>query len=362
MFCVITPLFGRISVAVYTINLFGKAKGYLKPWLWGLIFTQVVSNIGIVITLLAVCGFDMMEVSKYASTPFDSHNRTDADKYRLVLKPRATGHHLGHASQNSLVVCYLNINARMAFNNCSHFLAFNAFTDGALVLTPVFLIAGLHTTRRAKWLASALLGFSSIACGAAVWRTIELDDIFAADWDFTRKHQLPHQPHQLSRNKNTNKPPDSAVPYFYASSFEQSTILIAAAIPTLGPALKFIRTKSSSTFASHNGSNNHSRHGNEVSRHSSSDSIKLQKDLAHMLGVQMPGLGNTVTISAGKDKQRLFSKSSRESMPMPMANIKTVRSTDIKVEAVPAYSIKEGEEDVEKLFSMPKVVSRDGAK
>lgn len=69
MFCVITPLFGRISVAVYTLNLFGKAKGYLKPWLWALMFTQVVANIGIVITLLAVCGFDMMEVSKYASTP-----------------------------------------------------------------------------------------------------------------------------------------------------------------------------------------------------------------------------------------------------------------------------------------------------
>jgi hypothetical protein len=78
-----------------------------------------------------------------------------------------------------------------------------------------------------------------------------------------------------------------------------------------------------------------------------------------MLGVRMPGLGNTVTISAGKDKQRLFSKSSRDSV-MPMTNIKTVRSTDIKVEAVPAYSIKEGEEDVEKLFSMPKVQSRDG--
>jgi hypothetical protein len=50
------------------------------------------------------------------------------------------------------------------------------------------MIMGLHTTRRAKWLASALLGFSSIACGAAVWRTIELDEIFSADWDFTRKH------------------------------------------------------------------------------------------------------------------------------------------------------------------------------
>jgi hypothetical protein len=76
----------------------------------------------------------------------------------------------------------------ISFDNRSHLLAFNAFTDGALVLTPVFMIMGLHTTRRAKWLASALLGFSSIACGAAVWRTIELDEIFSADWDFTRKH------------------------------------------------------------------------------------------------------------------------------------------------------------------------------
>jgi hypothetical protein len=76
-------------------------------------------------------------------------------------------------------------------DNRSHLPAFNAFTDGALVLTPVFMIMSLHTTRRAKWFASALLGFSSIACGAAVWRTIELDEIFAADWDFTRKHRLP---------------------------------------------------------------------------------------------------------------------------------------------------------------------------
>lgn len=69
MFCVLTPLFGRISVALYTINLFGKAKRILKPWLWSLIFVQVVCNIGIVITLLCVCGFDMIEVAKYASMP-----------------------------------------------------------------------------------------------------------------------------------------------------------------------------------------------------------------------------------------------------------------------------------------------------
>jgi hypothetical protein len=69
MFCVLTPLFGRISVALYTINLFGKAKRMLKPWLWSLIFLQTTANFAIAITLLSVCGFDMMEVAKYAFTP-----------------------------------------------------------------------------------------------------------------------------------------------------------------------------------------------------------------------------------------------------------------------------------------------------
>jgi hypothetical protein len=86
----------------------------------------------------------------------------------------------------------ISIHTVMLFDNRSYLLAFNAFSDGALVLTPVFMIMGLHTTRRAKWLASLLLGFSSIACGAAIWRTIELDEIFSADWDFTRKHLLSH--------------------------------------------------------------------------------------------------------------------------------------------------------------------------
>jgi hypothetical protein len=69
MFCVLTPLFGRISVALYTIALFGKAKRILKPWLWSLIALQTAANLGIVITLLCVCGFDMMEVAKYDKTP-----------------------------------------------------------------------------------------------------------------------------------------------------------------------------------------------------------------------------------------------------------------------------------------------------
>jgi hypothetical protein len=72
-------------------------------------------------------------------------------------------------------------------NICLHISGWNAFTDGALTLAPVVLIWGLRTTRRAKWGASILLGFSSLAMGAAVWRTAELNKIFIADWDFTCK-------------------------------------------------------------------------------------------------------------------------------------------------------------------------------
>jgi hypothetical protein len=73
IFCVLTPLFGRISVALYTIALFGKAKRILKPWLWTLIFLQTAANFSIAITLLCVCGFDMMVVAKYAFTPILDH-------------------------------------------------------------------------------------------------------------------------------------------------------------------------------------------------------------------------------------------------------------------------------------------------
>lgn len=75
----------------------------------------------------------------------------------------------------------------------------------------------------------------------------------------------------------------------------------------------------------------------------------------------MPGLGNHVTISAGKD--RSASNSSRDSA-MPLSEIKTTISTDVKVESAPASGTYHGgferEEDVEKLFSMPKVVGREG--
>lgn len=142
--------------------------------------------------------------------------------------------------------------------------------------------------------------------------------------------------------------------------------MIAAAIPTLGPLLKHVRSKSNSRFLSGNSSNAMGISGTD-SRHSSQDSIQIQKTLAHALGIHMPGLGNTVTITAGpnpkeRSASRLSSKSSRDSV-MPLSSIKTTTKTDVKVESVvPGYAFHNGEEDVERLFSMPKVVSRDGGK
>lgn len=137
--------------------------------------------------------------------------------------------------------------------------------------------------------------------------------------------------------------------------------MIAAAIPTLGPILKHIRTKSTSKFSSANSSNAMGVSGNDMSsRHLSQDSIQIQKTLAHALGIHMPGLGNTVTITAG-NKERLTSKDSRESV-MPLSQIKTTTKTDVRVESVPGYAFNNNEEDVERLFSTPTTVSRDGGK
>jgi hypothetical protein len=230
-------------------------------------------------------------------------------------------------------------------------------TDGALTLAPVVLIWGLRTTRRAKWGASILLGFSSLAMAAAVWRTIELDKIFIADWDFTCKSES--LLFQESRTRS-NPPTDNAVMYFYASSFEQSTIMIAAAIPTLGPIYKHLRFRSTSKFSAGSSSMG-SQYGTASRQSSGADNAQIQKNLAHALGIEMPGLGNTVTICAG-GKERLTDKiNSRESV-MQLSSIKATRSTDVKVESAPAYTFYSGDEDVERLFTTPKADTDSGAK
>lgn len=156
---------------------------------------------------------------------------------------------------------------------------------------------------------------------------------------------------------------DNAVLYFYASSFEQSTILIAAAIPTLGPIFKHFRSRSD-TKLSAGGSSSNLSYGTASRRDSAADKVQIQKNLAHALGIEMPGLGNTVTICAGGGgggTERLNTKSSRESV-MQLSSIKATRSTDVKVESAPAYTFYSGDEDVERLFTTPKAVSDDGAK
>jgi hypothetical protein len=150
---------------------------------------------------------------------------------------------------------------------------------------------------------------------------------------------------------------DNAILYFYASSFEQSTIMIAAAVPTLGPIVKhFSKSSKFSTYGSTGMS-----YGTASRQDSAADNAQIQKNLAHALGIEMPGLGNTVTICAGSTDRTNNNKSGRESV-MQLSSIKATRSTDVKVESAPAYTFYSGDEDVERLFTTPKAVSDDGAK
>lgn len=64
MFCVLTPMFGRIAVTLYTLSLLGRTKAYLRYFLWSLLWLQVIFNIAIAITLLSACGTDMTIIAK----------------------------------------------------------------------------------------------------------------------------------------------------------------------------------------------------------------------------------------------------------------------------------------------------------
>lgn len=64
VFCILTPLVGRISVFLYTLSLLGKTKRSLRYSLWMLLFLQVIFNVSIALTLLGVCGTDFHVIAK----------------------------------------------------------------------------------------------------------------------------------------------------------------------------------------------------------------------------------------------------------------------------------------------------------
>jgi hypothetical protein len=135
--------------------------------------------------------------------------------------------------------------------------------------------------------------------------------------------------------------------------------LIAAAIPTLGPIFKYARSRSTTNLSAGSSSSNSVSYGTASRRDYSTDRVQIQKNLAHALGIEMPGLGNTVTICAGSARSN--TKNNRDSV-MQLSSINATRSTDVRVESAPAYTFYSGDEDVERLFTTPKAVLNDRAK
>jgi hypothetical protein len=64
---ILVPMMGRIAVGLYTLGLLGANARWLRYSIWFLIFQQLVHNIGISATLLAICGVDMLQIAKYVS-------------------------------------------------------------------------------------------------------------------------------------------------------------------------------------------------------------------------------------------------------------------------------------------------------
>jgi hypothetical protein len=65
---ILVPMAGRIAVGLYTLSLLGKSARWVRYTIWFLIVQQLVHNIAISATLLAVCGVDMRMIGKYVPT------------------------------------------------------------------------------------------------------------------------------------------------------------------------------------------------------------------------------------------------------------------------------------------------------
>ncbi|KAK5112877.1 hypothetical protein LTR85_011104 [Meristemomyces frigidus] len=130
------------------------------------------------------------------------------------------------------------------------------------------------------------------AMAAAIWRTCEISTLFDNnDWDFAHE----------------------AIPYFSASSLESMIIIIAGSVPTLGPIFKRKRNVGSTSSSA---------------PRDSSDSGEIRYNLGQALGMRLPNLGNSVTITAG----RQANTSAEEILPMTnMPIIKASTRTSVRV-------------------------------
>lgn len=128
---------------------------------------------------------------------------------------------------------------------------------------------------------------------------------------------------------------------------------MAAAVPTFGPVVKHARLEDyRQKNASTDDFGNSGRYGKS---RLSEDCDQTQANLAHVLGIEMPGLGNEVTITASIDRSQ--SKEGRHSV-VPLSKFRATRLTEVKFGSVAASSKEE--EDAEKLIYKPKAHERLG--
>jgi hypothetical protein len=123
---------------------------------------------------------------------------------------------------------------------------------------------------------------------------------------------------------------DDIVPYYEASSLEQNIIIITASIPTLGPLLRYVRHRFSTATST----------STDTSRRRSGDSAEIQYNLAQALGIRMPGLGNTVIITAGP----LARDNNSEEHILPLSAIKATTRTNVRVEYTNPEEVESSEE------------------
>ncbi|KAK5706407.1 hypothetical protein LTR97_001395 [Elasticomyces elasticus] len=246
-FCIVGPALGRISFAIYLLQIIGRTQHTLRYPLWALIAVQATFNTALLGAMYGTCGTNP-EPSKKCADPF-------------ILSLLSI---LAIATPN--VGCF----TPSRLFDFTEAVAVNIVADAVLTIAPSILIIKLKTTPRAKAAAIALLSLSSFAMVAVVWRTVEVKTIFAWDnWDFSH----------------------NVILYYAAASVEQNVIIIAASIPTIAPIYKYLQqrrpTPSTKGLNSTSATNSTTR--------LSGDSAYIQHNLANALGMNMPSLGNSVS-------------------------------------------------------------------
>lgn len=166
-FAITTSALGRISFAIFLLQLVGPSKRWQKAFLWGVVTLQLVVTIPTLIQIYTQCG---THLSAMWDPAIAAHHSCDSPDIQTIIGFVQSGQYLfDRTSRKKKLTIYAGL---------------NSLCDLILTILPCFILWQLHMPISTKIGLGAVLTLSIFALGASIVKAVEIKNLGGRS-DFT---------------------------------------------------------------------------------------------------------------------------------------------------------------------------------